>query len=95
MNTDSKNPGKKLTGESRMTGLENFHHGGTVTGRFTRSEPEPQELRPRREPVSVLMVTLDFSDIERRVMADLENKTGIADAMRKALVSRGKDRHKI
>lgn len=95
MNTDFKKPRKKLTAESQMTGLENFHHGGTVTGRWPAS-PEMQELpRLHREPVASVMVTMDFADIERRVLADLEQKTGIADAMRKALVSRGKPGHKI
>lgn len=95
MNTESKNPAKKLTDESQMTGLEKFASGGTVTGRWP-APPEAQELpRQNREPVAQVIVNMDFADLERRVLAQLEEKTGIADAMRKALVSRDKDRHKI
>ena len=96
----SEKPRKKLIGENQMKPGENIHSGGTVTGRLTRTLPEHQEaLSPRRwahenpnpqrlervEPVVSVMVTMDFSDIERRVMAQLENKTGIAEAMLKAV----------
>lgn len=95
MNTESKNPAKKLTGENRMKTDGFFHHGGTVTGRWP-APPEAQELpRQNCEPVAQVIVNMDFSDLERRVLAQLEEKTGIADAMRKALVSRDKDWHKI
>lgn len=72
-----------------------FHSGGTVTGRWPAG-PEAQEFpRERREPVASVVVTMDFADIERRVLAQLDAKGDIAEAMRKALVSRTKDRHKI
>lgn len=70
--------------------FDKFHSGGTVTGRWPR-DPEMQDLpRLGRKPVASVMVMADFAEIEKRVLADLENKTGIADAMRKALADRTK-----
>lgn len=73
---------------------DKFHHGGTVTGRFLRG-PEPHEFRQRREPISQVIVHMDFAQIEERVMAQLEAKGDLAEAMRKALVSRKQSGHKI
>lgn len=67
---------------------DGFFHGGTVTGRWPR-DPETQGIRDvPRKPVAEVIVHMDFAQIEERVLAQLEAKGSLADAMRKALVSR-------
>lgn len=69
----------------RLPLVPRYHSGGTVTGRF----PKPPEERPlerlaRRDHmthVTVSVASMDFSEIEKRVMAQLAHKTGIQHAL--------------
>lgn len=57
-----------------MPELGKYHSGGTVSGRFTRREIPFHEI-----PKTV--VNVDFAEMEKRVMAQLAHKTGVAEAM--------------
>lgn len=97
---------KQKTGQKTDDGKTNekgkvFHTGGTVTGRLTRTLPEPQEaLWPggftqrdtvpsrlhRQGPAISVMVTMDFCDLERRIMASLVGKKAVQDFIGRAVI---------
>lgn len=56
-----------------------FHTGGTVTGRFTNTDPEMQFLRPPSAPVSAMMArTKPFPGKGAKVI--VESTPGLAGA---------------
>lgn len=80
---------RRVSRQLRKVGrhIESYEFGGTITGRFLR-EPSPIErlAEARTKPfaergkvvvVSTPLLGADYSDIERRVMAQLHDKTKI------------------
>ena len=72
-----------------------FDFGYVGPSRFAHENPNPQYVRRGDRPVAEVLVTMDLSKLEERVMAQLEPKGDIAEALRKALVLNKKDRHKM